>query len=219
LELDGNRSIHCIKLNQTLGDRTYGIRTSTDRSAVTLRVHFWCIVSGSKEAVEMISKRKKGISRKRYYLVLGFTILTPILFGIAQVWAVIRVISLYGWHREPAFWAGALFWSTLGFFQHDLRILLRKKAAAIIVFSFSIIALGHLATTGKFPTVFQFMMWGGLWVVMMYVRVLVEEVREGSREATHDNAQNEKPKLASQSDSRHSYQDAHWKLSKPNATI
>jgi hypothetical protein len=129
-------------------------------------------------------------SRKQLFI-LTYMFFAVVIFSTLQVLVVIEVMPR-GWHREPAFWAGAFFWSTLGFFQHDLRILLRKKVAAIIVFSFSIIALGHLATTGKFPTVFQFMMWGGLWVVMMWVRVLVEEVREGSREATHDNAQNEK---------------------------
>jgi len=94
-----------------------------------------------------------------------------------QVWGVVRVISLYGWHREPAFWAGAIVWGTVGFFLDKLRTWLMKRKVVFLIFIFSILALVHLARTKQFPLVFQFMMWAGLTLFLVCVRVLAEAVR------------------------------------------
>jgi hypothetical protein len=120
-------------------------------------------------------EKKWKASRRSYYLALSFFAFTPIFFSILQIWAVVRVVLLYGWDREPVFWAGAIVWGTVGYFLYELKTWLRKKTIAALVFSFSILALAHLARTGQFPMVFQFMMWGGLSVVMAMVRVFVEE--------------------------------------------
>jgi hypothetical protein len=123
-------------------------------------------------------KEKREVKKDLgYYLSWGFIISLTILFGVMQVWGVVRVISLYGWHREPAFWAGAIVWGTVGFFLDTLRTWLMKRKVVFLIFIFSILALVHLARTKQFPLVFQFMMWGGLTLFLVCVRVLAEAVR------------------------------------------
>lgn len=119
--------------------------------------------------------KKFDASRRSYYLALSFVVLSPIFFAIVQIFAVVQVVSLYGWHREPIFWAGAIAWSAMGYFLHELKTWLRKKAVVALVFSFSLLIVGHLAYTAKFPIAFQFMIWGPMSGVMAMVRVFVEE--------------------------------------------
>lgn len=63
---------------------------------------------------------------------------------------------------------------------------LRKKAVAALVFSFSILILGHLAMTRQFPILLQFMMWGPISVVMAGVRAIVEEDLLKKYESVHE---------------------------------
>jgi hypothetical protein len=123
-------------------------------------------------------KEKREVKKDLgYYIAWSFVVFLPIFFGVMQVWAVVRVISLYGWHREPAFWAGAIVWGTVGLFLHKLRTWLMKRKMLYLIFIFSILALVHLARTKQFPSVFQFMMWGGLTLFLVCARVLAEAVR------------------------------------------
>ena len=135
-------------------------------------------------------KEKREVKKDLgYYLAWGFIISLTIFFGVAQVWGVVEVISLYGWHREPAFWAGAIVWGTVGFFLDKLRSWLMKRKVLFLIFIFSILALVHLARTEQFPLVFQFMMWGGLTFFLVGVRVLAEAVRAQTRKKLNNSQQ------------------------------
>jgi len=124
--------------------------------------------------VEKRGEVRKGVG---YYLAWSFVVFLTIFFGVMQVWGVVRVISLYGWHREPAFWAGAIVWGAVGCFLDGLRTWLMKRKMVYLIFATSILVLVHLARTNQFPLVFQFMMWGGLTLFLVCARVLAEAVR------------------------------------------
>ena len=120
-----------------------------------------------------------------YYLAGIFIGFLPIFFGTLQIIGIITVIPL-GYHREPAFWAGAIILGTTGYYYPDLMKWLRKKHVFYtLLFSFSIILLVRLARIGGYPILRQILMWGPFSFVTAAVRAFHEEgfMGEGAKKS------------------------------------
>jgi len=121
-------------------------------------------------------RRRRKISRKRYYVGWLIIAFIPIVFAIAQIIGVIEAIRR-GYHKEPAFWAGAIVFSVVGYYLHDIKMWLRKRPAILtILFASIFTSLYYLGRTGKFPLAIQFMGWGPLGVVTAGVRAFRDEI-------------------------------------------
>ena len=99
------------------------------------------------------------------------------LFGVLQIFGVLEVIPL-GWHKEPIFWLGAIFWSIVGYYWIDITSWFHKTnwwLGFILLFIWGIIPLQPIEKTGPLAFLRQFGMWAGCSIVAASIRAFHEE--------------------------------------------